>query len=249
MPPVITDLSATTELQAINAMLAGIGEQPLPPDTELTDSGMADVAMAVELLRDTTRTVLTMGWRFNTDIGFGLLPDSTYDWVDIDGVTTKLNIFVPPAGLAAFSVQKIPEQLGSRAVGVELRPPRKAPAPAGGVVFYDRIRSRDGLPADQHPALYINPIWYMDFEQLPQTARDYIVAVAGRTFVQSAVGSTTLDRFTDKREQLALRQLKREFGMEDEYLTVPALSLHAARGGRRTTYSGAVDPRRNRNSV
>lgn len=61
----------TTELEAVNAMLAVIGEAPV---NTLEDSGLLDAAMARQLLRNTSREVQTRGWHWNTDLGFTITP-------------------------------------------------------------------------------------------------------------------------------------------------------------------------------
>lgn len=250
MAQIITNLTATTELEAINAMLTGIGEQPLPTGTDLATSTQSDVAMALGILRDISREVQSMGWKFNTEFGFELAPTTTYDWVDTAGVTTTLNIFTPPAHLSGFKVTEITEQIGWKAVDTEIRPSRKYQVSSTPVlVFYDRSGARDGFEASKYPYLYINPIWLFAFEQLPEVARRYIVTKAGRTFVQSSVGSDTLARFTEKNEAIALRNLKREQGAEDTYSFVGNVGKWSARGRRPSAPVGFVDPRRNRNST
>ncbi|WJY17673.1 hypothetical protein QQS45_08430 [Alteriqipengyuania flavescens] len=66
-------LSFTTELEAVNSMLASIGQSPVPG---LDDSGIEDANRARDTLRATTRGVLTRGYDFNTDEGYELRPDS-----------------------------------------------------------------------------------------------------------------------------------------------------------------------------
>ena len=56
----------TTELQAVNGMLALIGEMPVD-DLSLAATN-ADVQMALFILRMVTRSVQTKGWQFNTEL-------------------------------------------------------------------------------------------------------------------------------------------------------------------------------------
>lgn len=65
-------IARTTELEAINEMLNAIGEGAVSS----IDTGNADVATAVELLRRHSRRVQAMGWWFNTDTEYTLTPDS-----------------------------------------------------------------------------------------------------------------------------------------------------------------------------
>lgn len=54
----------TTELEAINTMLASAGESPV---NSLDISGLADVAAARATMDEISRTVQSIGWNFNTE--------------------------------------------------------------------------------------------------------------------------------------------------------------------------------------
>jgi hypothetical protein len=119
----IYDLVATTELEAVNAMLASIGEAPID---SLDGATQSDVQTAINILRDTTREVQTEGWRFNTEFGFEIAPFTAWDYVDSSGVTTRLAAYRPPSSLAKFEMTQSPDQQGSRYPDAVLRPPRGA---------------------------------------------------------------------------------------------------------------------------
>lgn len=253
MPPILTGLIATTEIEAVNAMLAAIGEDPLDTGTDLSTATQPDVTMAVNTLRNTTREILSMGWRFNTEFGFEVKPSDTLDWTGSDSVTVPLNIYTPPAGLISFSVTKNDDQMGCKLVDTELRPARiyaEGSIPEGlttTVVFYDRQHARDGFPTADRSFLYINPVWLFPFEQLPEVCRKYIVTKAVRGFVGSSIGSDTLVGFTRQDEAVALRNLKREQGEEDSYSFLSNIDTFSARGRRPSTPRGVSDIRVNRN--
>jgi hypothetical protein len=246
MPTLITDLTGTTELEAVNAMLGAIGEAPLPTGTDLSASPHPDVQTAIGVLTATTREVLSTGWRFNTEFGYELSPAAQFTWTDSASVSTELNIFVPPAGLAGFQVTPTAEQQGTNEVDTEIRRSRVYSSVSPVLVFADRRRARDGFPSADHPYLYIDPIWYLDFEDLPEVARRYVFTKAGRTFVEGAIGSQTLSRFTQRDEQIALRALVREHGLIDRASFLSDAELHNARGRRPGFFRGVIDPRRNR---
>lgn len=248
MPQAITNLALTTELEAVNAMLSAIGEPPLPAGTDLSIATQADVVMALNLLRNTTRDVQSMGWKFNTEHGFQLAPTATYDWVDSAGLHTMLNIFTPPATLLRFTITKTTDQQGSGLIDTVIRPSRKY-TPLNTLVFYDRILNRDGFPLSERPYLYIEPVWGFDFEKMPEEARRYCAISAARQFSQQSVGSPTLASFTQQDEGLAFRNLKREFGEEDEYNMLQNTDVSKMLGWRpRWGGSVTIDPRRQNNS-
>lgn len=62
----------TTELQAINTMLESIGEAPV---SDLSDTGLGDVAVAKNFLGRSLREVLSKGWDFNTDYQYPMALD------------------------------------------------------------------------------------------------------------------------------------------------------------------------------
>lgn len=65
------ELTPTTELEAVNEMLEGIGEVPL---NTLVITGLSDAAIAVSTLRVITREVLGRGWYFNKDEEVSMTP-------------------------------------------------------------------------------------------------------------------------------------------------------------------------------
>lgn len=63
----------SAELEAINDMLAAIGESPV---TTLDDEGSADVANARRILNRINRQIQAKGWTFNIDTAAILVPDA-----------------------------------------------------------------------------------------------------------------------------------------------------------------------------
>jgi hypothetical protein len=198
----IATIAATTELEAVNVMLAAIGEAPV---SDLEATTQADVRMALDALRSTMREVLSQRWRFNTEFGFTLMPAGIVEYG-----TTPYNVFTVPADLASFELSRVPEQ---RDFDIIVRPSRLY-AP-GTRVFYDRLNGRDGLALS---SLKIDPVWFLGFTDCPEAARRYIVVRAARRFQQSTVGSTDLDGFTSEDEAKALEALRM-----DQITAVPVL--------------------------
>lgn len=62
----------TTELSAVNSMLATIGEAPI---NTLEDLGVVDAVTARSTLAEVTRSVLVEGWTFNTDLDYPFAPE------------------------------------------------------------------------------------------------------------------------------------------------------------------------------
>ncbi len=69
----MTVSAATSELQAINIMLAAIGEAPV---NSLTGTLPVDVKMAQSLLAEQNKAVQNEGWSFNTEFNVVLTKDA-----------------------------------------------------------------------------------------------------------------------------------------------------------------------------
>jgi hypothetical protein len=70
---------ATTELEAVNIMLAGIGEAPVATIAEDT---IEDAQIALSILRQVSKEIQAEGWHFNTDYDYPL---------SVDAVTFKIS--------------------------------------------------------------------------------------------------------------------------------------------------------------
>ena len=67
-------VAATTELEAINIMLAAIGEAPI---NSLTGTLPSDVRIAQDTLTEVNKEVQSEGWSFNTEIDVTLTRDGS----------------------------------------------------------------------------------------------------------------------------------------------------------------------------
>lgn len=230
----ISAIAPTTELEAVNGMLSAIGIAPIAD----TSSPATDVVMAVSLLRRSAREVCSMGWRFNTEFGFELAPVALATWAGRDGSTEELNQFQMPVGVAKYTTTaSLPQQH----FDALLRRGTVNGVPA--MLFYDRARNRFGFNADTFPYIYINPTWFMDFEDMPEVARRYICIRSARQFGQQVAGSSELASFSERDELYALRNLKREEGQEDVVNIFDNADTPAFLGYRTRYPEGFVDPR------
>lgn len=72
------------------------------------------------------------------------------------------------------------------------------------------LYNRDEGTFDFTEAVTCKVIWGFGFDDLPQTARDYVATIAARRFQSKAIGSTILDRFEEEDELKAKIALVRE---------------------------------------
>jgi hypothetical protein len=81
-------LTKTTKLQAINTMLSTIGE---PPINSLT-AQRADSVIALNILDETSREVLSYGWHFNTEEDVQMVPDTSDGSIYIADTIVKVDV-------------------------------------------------------------------------------------------------------------------------------------------------------------
>jgi hypothetical protein len=211
MAQVITNISPTTELQAVNAMLAAIGESPV---STLDGATQADVQMALNELLTATRELQNTPWRFNFEQGFEVAPAAMTLWTDSQNNTTGLNIFKVPSNVSSWRMTFCTE---NGDLDLVQRPGKQYiedgdPVP----ILYDRAHNRDGADAETYPFVYLDIIYSFNFEDLPETARRYITVVAARRFIQSVDGSTELYGFTARDEAIARRNFLRDQSEDQE---------------------------------
>ncbi len=238
--PRLTTIAATTEVDAVNALLSTIGEAPYADQTELDASTSDDVTTAVNALRASIRAVCSQPWKFNTEREYKLTAASTIVWA-ADSVS--INVFTVPTNLLAFATSLRADQQGSQYTDATIRLSRQYNDPSFVNVFADRATGRDGFPAADRTALYIDPIWHVTFDSMPETAKAFVIAHAGRVWQQSVVGSDVLRSFTADDERLALRNLKRDQGQPDDYNMFQNADVLKHLGLRPRGMSGAVDLR------
>ena len=90
----IVSLTGSTELEAVNEMLAAIGVAPV---ASLDSTTSRDAILAKTAIKTVAREVLLERWRFNSEFGVQLLPKQGLTWTDeADSATTDLYIFEVP---------------------------------------------------------------------------------------------------------------------------------------------------------
>lgn len=235
MAPLVTNLAPTTELEAVNSMLSAIGEAPVTDETAAS-SALQDVAMAVNLLRNATREVQSVPWRFNFEAGVELAPKTTMVWQDSSGAGTILNIFEVPTGVTSWRLTKCRE---NGDLDLVQRPSKQYQENGVNVlILYDRNYNRDGADAVTYPLIYIDALYAFNFEQMPETARRLAAVTAGRRFTQQIVGSAELAGFAQGDEALARRLLSRDQGDEEELNMLNTYDAWSVLGQRPRVYGG-----------
>lgn len=186
---------ATSKLNAVNTLLAIIGEAPV---NSLNPPLTGDASLADQVLDEVSREVQGAGWSWNTML---------YDSIPLDASTGQSQL--PGNTLAVrFNPISYPSQ---RFV---LR----------GLRLFDRVKNTYDLRSSLGVALTGNSsnivaeiVEELDWDSIPETGKRYITIRAGRIFANRAVTSASIESYTAEDEQNALQTLKRTEDMAQNY--------------------------------
>ena len=172
-----------TELDAINRMLAVIGEAPIDSLSSIQVNEITDSALARRTLAEVNRDVQSEGWSWNTD-----------ESVEI-GATAQDEFVLPSDTLQAqFSPAQYSDcQYVQR-----------------GLKIWDRQKQTYKFADDVGGQLYISQlIRQLDWDQLPHQAQEYISIRAARIYSDRFTNSTVIFSYTSGDETYARGMLIR----------------------------------------
>jgi len=154
-----TRITPTTELQAINIMLSTIGEAPV---NSITGTTTVDVSVAKNILDETSMSIQSQGWHFNTH--------HKYTSLSLDG-DNKVPL---PSNCV-----KADASSNYRYLDYTIR----------NGYLYDLTNHTDvftSAPAE------VDLVLVQQFEQLPEYARQYITLKAARRFAARYIGDKAI---------------------------------------------------------
>jgi hypothetical protein len=154
-------LSQTTLLDAVNSILAVVGESPI---NTLTGPLTHDVALAMNTLTEASKEIQAEGWVCNTEHNYPLTPDTSGE------IRT-------PGNIARVSLPQT-----RPALSVTLR----------GTRLYNLTEHSYHF----NQPVIVTAVFLLDFDELTESLRRYIVIKAGRMFLDRAVGSPQLHQFS-----------------------------------------------------
>lgn len=152
------------------------------PVNNISGSNSADVAMALQTLDEVSLSVQAKGWHFNTEEDRVYTPDPFTNEISVGNTVLLCDV----------------EHPNNEGIDVVLR----------GTKLYDR-QNRTFEFTKQITAKVIVAL---DWDELPQAARFYIMIRSARIFQDRAVGSEKHHTFTLRDELTALTQLRRYEG-------------------------------------
>jgi hypothetical protein len=163
------------------------------------NSGLQEAEIAGIMLDNISREVQSKGWAFNTDIRFTL-------------TTNTDNEIVVPSNCLYVDTTLIRRDYDKDVI---LRNGK----------LYDRTQNTFTFTE----AVEVDLVYLLDFETIPETARNYITLRAGRKFQENILGSPTITQLQSKDELDALLTLKdaetqsADYNVFDNYDTYRAL--------------------------
>ena len=83
-----TQITPTTELQAVNTMLSVIGEAPV---NSITGTTTVDVSVAKNILDETSMSIQSQGWNFNTNYEYKSLSLDSDNKIPLPSNSPSLN--------------------------------------------------------------------------------------------------------------------------------------------------------------
>jgi hypothetical protein len=165
MPSLETPL---TELDSVNIMLGAIGEAPV---STLNAGDLEEVSIAQSILKDTSHAIQEIGWQFNTERDYPLVPD-------VNGAITL-----------AANIVRVDQDTDADSGDYDLI--------QRGTQLYDRKNHTAVFTA----TIKAEVVFLLPFSSLPPIARRYITLKAARIFQARHIGSDTLHAFTEEDER------------------------------------------------
>lgn len=162
-------------------MLSMIGEAPV---NTVDGSKSADVSQADTILTEISREIQSGGWHFNTEYQVELTPDTVTSEIYLAPQTLRIDLEVADsrAGTTGKYVDAV--QRGNRLYDRENKT----------YVFTDTVK--------------VTVVYGLDWEVVPQPAKQYIAVRAGRVFCDRMIGSSDLHRVHFLQETQALMNLR-----------------------------------------
>jgi hypothetical protein len=166
-----TQITPTTELQAVNTMLSTIGEAPV---NSITGTTTVDVSTAKNILDETSMSIQSLGWNFNTH--------TNYKSLSLDS-----NNKVP----LPVNCVKADANQSYRHLNYTIRDG----------FLYDMENHTDVFTSAPSS---VDLVLVQQFEHLPEYARRYITMKAARRFASRFIGDNQITQLIGQDENEAL---------------------------------------------
>ena len=167
-----TQITPTTELQTVNQMLSVIGEAPV---NSITGTVTTDVSVAKNILDETSMSIQSMGWNFNTHYAYVLTRNT-------DNKVPLPSNCVQADASAQYRFRNLVIRNG---------------------FLYDMDNHTDVFGTNTTLPT-VDLVLVQQFEQLTEYARQYIAAKSARRFASRYIGDKGITELAGNDEQEAL---------------------------------------------
>ena len=172
-----------TELEAVNTLLAVIGEAPIDKLSDTSKNEITDSSLARRTLAEVSRDVQSEGWGWNTDHNVDLTVTSSGEFtLDANALVA---VFYPDAYPDMQYVQR-------------------------GLRIYDRYQNKFDFGSSDFNTLTVNEVvMNLEWDLVPHAAQQYIVIRAARIHSDRFVNSNAVYIYTAADEEYARAMLTR----------------------------------------
>ena len=181
----------SNRMTELDALNILLGTIGSSPLTSLSNPQNADALSAQNKLDSARKEIQAETWYFNSEENFPLVPDAVTGFITI-----------PPEITTIDSMGRFGEKVDV-------------------IVRGNKLYDRENHTYKFDTTIYANVLECLDFDELPETAKLYVVARAARQFQEEMLGDTSLRTWTREDEAMArgrlidedLRQRKLSFGI------------------------------------
>jgi len=163
-----TSITAITDVEAVNRILSTVGGEKLASDTELSSATISLIAnLAYQDLKNSMRDLMSHPWGFNTEYDVELTTSGNAITVGTDVAT--IDLAANDAGSLDVIIR---DDAGTRKL-------------------YDRkSHSFTAFTGDTYKTIIT---YYLAFEDMPEAAKMYVIAMAAVNFQATQVGNAQID--------------------------------------------------------
>ena len=183
-----TSTARLTELQAINRMLAGIGQSPIT-QAGLTNAANPDVAIAKETLYEVSRQIQSEGWAFNKEYNVIYSPNTSGQ------ITVGADVMQIDASNFTYRGNSFSDYYDTATFG------SAANARMDIIIKNDRLYDKRAKTDIFSQPVQCTVIYYRTFSDCPAAIQYYICDKAAETLCQRIVGDSSMYQMLAQRTE------------------------------------------------
>ena len=171
-----------TELEAVNTLLAVIGEAPVDKLASTSANEITDASLARKTLKEVSTDVQAEGWSWNTNFNVDVTPDNANNFL-VDKSTLSV-VFYPDAYPSRQYVQR-------------------------GAKIYDRHKNKFDFGDEVEKITISEQVMFLEWDMVPHAAQQYVAIRAARIYADRFVNSNAVYVYTSQDEEYSRAMLIR----------------------------------------